>query len=234
MLQAMNNPIGIIQGLFIGKPEPRWSGKPPSAIGKYSVTGPLTINSEGLEGDEQADLRFHGGTEKAIHHYAADHFDFWKQQFADNAVQFVPGCFGENVSTTGLTEDNVCIGDILKLGSAVVQLTQGRQPCWKLNKHTGINAMAAQFQKTTRTGWYYRVLEIGQVEAGDTIKVIDRIYPKWPLKEVILARFNPSLDPDIALELSRLVDISENWRNAFMKKHDRNYVENTDVRLIGP
>lgn len=224
---------GAVIGLFAGKPQTLWPGKPPSAIAKTAVEGPVEIDADGFTQDEQADLKVHGGPEKAIHHYPAEHMAFWRAQFPDHAGVFKPGCFGENVSTTALTEHNLCIGDVLILGSATVQITQGRQPCWKLSAHIGLKEMVARFQKTGRTGWYYRVLENGSVVTGDTMRLIDRPHPDWSVHRVTQARFDSRLDPAIARELSDLDALSENWRAAFARKSDRAYVENTDVRLKG-
>ena len=226
-------PSATITGLFIGRAENRWPDKPPSAIRKHAVDHPLRIEREGISGDEQADRKVHGGAEKAIHHYAADHMDFWRMKFPEHGHRFVPGCFGENISTTGLTEDNLCLGDVLELGGATVQICQGRQPCWKLNAHMALDTLAAQFQKSARTGWYYRVLEPGQVELGDRIAVIDRQHPDWTLRRVIEARFASELDPELAAKLSCLPAISQSWRDAFLKKQNRGFRENTEARLKG-
>src|SRR5690606_20539649 len=123
------------------------------------------LTKTGLCGDEQADLTVHGGTDKALHHYAADHYQVWQAIFPDIAERFVPGGFGENLSTTGIDEETLCIGDVIRIGEAVVQITQGRQPCWKLSAHIGRDDMAARFQKSGRTGWYYRILQEGFIEA---------------------------------------------------------------------
>lgn len=230
----MNFPDGIILGaLFTGKAVVHWPGKPASAIVKHRLTGRVRVKKTGMEGDEQADLAVHGGPEKAIHHYAADHYPFWQTEFPDSASRFAPGAFGENLSTTGLTEDQLCIGDILRIGSAIVQVTQGRQPCWKLSAHIGRDDMAARFQRSRRTGWYYRVIEEGFMEANDPVALIERVHPEWPLATVIAARFNPKLDPEIARSLTLLASMSSSWRRAFSRKSDPDYAEDTTARLIG-
>ena len=121
-----------VYGLFAGAVADRWEGRPPSAIAKTPVAGPVEIGFEGLLVDAQADRTVHGGAEKALHHYAADHYAAWIAEgyLPDGAV---PAAFGENLSTLGVTEEQVCIGDVFRLGTARVQVSQGRQPCWKLN-----------------------------------------------------------------------------------------------------
>jgi len=232
-MSGISEPSGKVLSLFTGRVQNRWPGKAPSAINKLLAQGPLELAEHGFVDYRQADLKVHGGPEKAVHHYASEHMDFWRQMFPDHGGQFIPGCFGENISTAGLHEDNLCLGDILSLGTARVQICQGRQPCWKLNAHTGIMEMAAKFQKTARTGWYYRVLENGVVAAGDDMILLDRGHPQWPLKRLIKARFDPSLAVGDALELSQLPALSASWRQAFGKKNQSDYVENTDSRLLG-
>lgn len=232
-MNSIPNLTGKINSLFIGKIESRWPDKAPSAIGKRSTNATLCLEWNGFVEDRQADLKVHGGPEKAVHHYAAEHMNFWRRSFPEQAGQFVPGCFGENISTLGLNEGNLCLGDIFSMGSAKVQICQGRQPCWKLNAHMEINEMAAAFQRTALTGWYYRVLETGSVRVGDMVALIERPLPEWHLKRLINARFNPRLDPEQAEELSNLQAISESWREAFRKKQSKNFKENTAARLNG-
>ena len=153
-----------VDGIFLGAIRDRWPGKPPSAIGKERVRGAQQITHAGFADDAQADLSVHGGCDKAIHHYATDHYRLWQAE-GQMAAGTGPAAFGENIATVGMTEDTVCIGDILRLGTAVVQVSQGRQPCWKLGLHTGNAGMPALFTRSGRTGWYYRVLEPGRGSA---------------------------------------------------------------------
>lgn len=222
-----------IASLHTGRARDRWEGRPPSAIGKEPVSGSLFLGAEGLEGDEQADRAVHGGPEKALHHYPADHYAAWVEAWPEHAAIFVAGGFGENVSTTGLTEVDLCLGDRLRLGRALVEVCQGRQPCWKLSAHTGIGEMAACLQKSGRTGWYYRVIEPGEVAAGDPVVLAGRRHPDWPLARVIAARFDPDLDPAVAAAIAGLPELSESWRKAFQKKTRAGFVEDTAARLSG-
>ena len=93
----------------------------------------MVLTKTGFKTDQQADLKVHGGLEKAVHHYAADHYSAWRQEVDDEPDIFKPGGFGENISTIGMTENTLCIGDVFRMGTALVQISQGRQPCWKLN-----------------------------------------------------------------------------------------------------
>ncbi len=221
-----------IDGIFFGAARERWEGKPPSAIQKDRVNGRQVVTSLGFASDAQADLTVHGGKDKAIHHYAFDHYSAWQVEGL-----MAPGtklaAFGENISTTGLTEENLCIGDILSLGTAVVQISQGRQPCWKLGLHTGRREMPYQFQKTGRTGWYYRVLEPGEVGAGDRIILAERPNPDWSVLAVTRARLTRRILPEDAAVLSQMEELAEGWRQAFSRMAEGIATEDTSARLGG-
>ncbi|MEP3244369.1 MAG: MOSC domain-containing protein [Sneathiella sp.] len=222
-----------ISSLYVGDVKNHWDGKAPSAIEKHGATEPQILTETGFERDHQADLKVHGGPDKALHHYAADHYVHWQKTLSSQTDKFVPGGVGENISTTGITEKDVCIGDVFSAGSAQIQISQGRQPCWKLNSHIGDNSMVKLFQQSGFTGWYYRVLTTGQIATGDQLTLIKRPNPEWPLDTVIAARFNPALSADVADALSQLPELAQNWRDAFSKKKDRAYKENTTARTKG-
>ena len=205
-----------VESLFIGRIQTPWPDKAPSAINKSSVSGPLQLTLTGFIGDEQADPRYHGGPDKAVHHYAADHYPYWVEQNGENS-KFHPGGFGENISTTGLTEDLVCIGDVFTLGETRLQISQGRQPCWKLNAHSGIENLSHEVMQTKFTGWYYRVLEEGIVSPGDSLQLVERSHWEWTVRRVTEARFSPRSYAKFAVELASLSVLSESWRETFSK-----------------
>ncbi|NVJ03616.1 MOSC domain-containing protein, partial [Myxococcus sp. AM009] len=129
------------------------------AIDKRPVRDAVEVGINGIVGDEQGDLRVHGGPDKAIHHYPFDHYAAWQADIGAQPLLAQPGAFGENVSTTGITEADICVGDRLRAGSVMLEVSQLRQPCWKLNDRFNTRDMARRVQHTARTGWYYRVLE---------------------------------------------------------------------------
>jgi len=218
-----------IDAVFAGKVQDRWEGKPPSAIGKMPVTGPVNLTTVGLSCDAQADLTVHGGEDKALHHYPGDHYAAWRTELERDDL--APGGFGENLSTSGLTEKTVCIGDVFTIGSATVQISQGRQPCWKLNAHTGEERMAWLFQKTGRTGWYYRVLTPGIFQAGDEITLVDRPCPDWTVHSVTVARLTRRIGPADAAQIAALAELAGGWRAAFAKMASGDTHEDTSARL---
>ncbi len=157
----------VIGAMFAGTPARLDERGTMSAIRKSQVSAPWHITDAGLVRDEQADLVHHGGRDKAIHQYPRDHYASWIAELPSlGEHDFAPGAFGENLSIANITEADVCIGDVFRAGSAVLQISQGRQPCFKLNARFGEKRMAFLVQKTGRTGWYYRVLEAGTIGEG--------------------------------------------------------------------
>lgn len=168
----MNTRIAI-DGLFVGQVARLAGDSRSSAIAKTAVSGRCRLTAEGLVGDAQADRRVHGGAGKALHHYPAEHYARLAAEFPD-AHHLAPGGLGENLSTHGLTEEDVCIGDIFSIGSARIQVSQPRTPCWKIDHHAGCEGVAAFIAKHGLAGWYYRVLEAGDIAAGDRLEHIER------------------------------------------------------------
>jgi len=228
----MNTTTSVL-GLFVGKPKERWPGKPPSAIAKFDTNGTQQLIETGFLSDKQADLSVHGGPDKAVHHYPADHYSVWQAKKFESSFAFRPGGFGENISTAGIVENDVCLGDIFELGTARVQISQGRQPCWKLNMHTRVPEMAALLQKSGKTGWYYRVLQQGEVKTGDQLHLVDRPVPNWPLDRLIDARFDKDLPQELAAELAQIPELAKNWRAYFAKRAASDFIENQAPRLVG-
>lgn len=146
----------------------------PTGMFKASVAGPVCLGPEGLEGDIQADRRVHGGPEKAVHHYAAEHYPLLAAHFPVAAAEFIPGSLGENLSTTGWTEQAVCIGDVFRIGTCRVQVSQPRSPCWKINHRFGESSLSRFVAEHGIAGWYYRVLASGTIQAGDEFELIER------------------------------------------------------------
>jgi MOSC domain-containing protein YiiM len=145
-----------------------------SAIWKQALTGPVRITKEGLVGDVQADRRVHGGPEKAVHHYAGENYAKLAERFPDIAEALAIGSIGENISTFGFDETNVCIGDIVRIGSTVLQVSQPRRPCWKIDSRYGLKGITAHIVESGLTGWYYRVLEEGEAAPGDAMVRLER------------------------------------------------------------
>lgn len=203
-----------------------------SAIGKQPVDRPLWLGPEGFTGDEQADRRHHGGPEKAVHHYDAGHYPIWRAELgALPALQ--PGGFGENLSTTGLSETDVAVGDVFRLGAALIEVSQARQPCWKLNLRFGRKDMARLVQQTGRSGWYYRVLEPGEVAPGDALALVERRAPDWTLSRLHRVLYIDRLDRAALAGMAALAPLSPGWRQLAARRLDSNRVEDWQRRLDG-
>src|SRR5690606_5752528 len=144
-----------------------------------------------------------------------------------------PGAFGENISTEGPTEAEVAVGDIFRLGGALVQVSQGRQPCWKLNRRFGIEDMARRVQQSGRTGWYYRVLEPGIVASGDRLELIDRVAPDWTLRRLWHALYVDRLNLGELQGIAALDVLAEGWRRYAIRRLESGRVEDCSRRLEG-
>lgn len=220
-----------VDALLAGKVAPLGRAGAPSGIAKRRIESAY-LGYGGLEGDEQADLRHHGGPEKALHHYAFEHYASWRKELPQPpALLASPGAFGENISTTGLTENEVCVGDNYLLGEAVIEVSQARQPCWKLNLRFAHADMARRVQMSCRTGWYYRILRPGLVSRGGTLKLVTRPNPEWPLARLLNALYVNPLDFKELEQMAELKALPVRWRELAMRRLSSRTVENWDRRL---
>ena len=188
-----------------------------SAINKQPLTSPILCNRTGLAYDEQTETRFHGGKERALHWYPAEHYDFWKiywhaMALPQSAAPFEPGAFGENISGRGWTEDQVCIGDIFQMGEVTVQISQPRSPCYKLNNRFGYPVMSQIMQSNGRCGWLLRVLEPGRVIPKEDMTLLERPCPELSVKRTADILFNSAFHRDNLELLANNDLLSPNWR----------------------
>lgn len=160
---------GVVVSLNVGMPieVPFQDGLVSTGIFKSPVSDRRAVRALGIEGDGQADLAVHGGVDKAVYVYSQDSYDWWMDELG-HALQ--PGEFGENITVTGFTDDTVRIGDRMRLGTALVEVTQPREPCFKLGIRMGDKRFVTRFRDAARTGFYLRVLEEGEVAAGDAVE----------------------------------------------------------------
>jgi MOSC domain-containing protein YiiM len=202
---------GSIVSVQVGRVAPLGPRQVPSAFVKRPIAGQLMVERLGLVGDQQADLRVHGGPDKAIYCYPIEHYGKWLAERPSAESLLVAGGFGENLTTRGFDEDSVCIGDVLRIGGVTAQVTQPRRPCFKLGLRFANMQMLRAMLRSGRSGWYLRVLEPGLVEAGASITTIDRLNPSWPI-----ARLNRLIDGlgqlDEIAELTSLPGIAKDLR----------------------
>ncbi|TMW77767.1 MOSC domain-containing protein [Thauera sp. UPWRP] len=180
----MNQLSTTLDQIFVGDLRPLAPEGQMSGVFKERVSGPVRLSPSGLEGDRQGDRVHHGGAQKALHHFPAEHYGAFRRRWPQLAGLLVPGVLGENLSTTGLDGRQVCIGDIFRIGTARVQLSQPRQPCWKISHRLGVDEASRFVAQQGLTGWYYRVLDAGTLQAGDEIELLER-----PSPDLSLARY---------------------------------------------
>lgn len=222
-----------LRGLYVGTVAPMGVRAAPSGIAKQPVGGPLALSETGFVGDAQGDTIRHGGPEKAVHHYPFDHYAAWAGDLGPHPLLAGPAAFGENLSTSGLTEDTVAIGDVFRLGTAVVEVSQGRQPCWKLNERFGRPEMAREVQSTGRTGWYYRVLQPGIVSPDDDMLLQERRAPEWTLARIWRTFYIDPLNREELAGIAALDRLAEGWRSHAARRLESNKVEDWTRRLAG-
>lgn len=190
-----------------------WWDKPWSTgFFKRAVSGPVWLGYEGLQGDQQADRRNHGGVDKAVCVYSAEHYPCWRETPGLQAMEF--GAFGENFTVEGLTESTVCVGDVYQVGEARVEVSQPRQPCWKLSRRWRVRDLAAQVERTGRTGFYLRVLAHGWVESGVPIQRLARPFPELSIAYAHRVRHQQPHDVDAARRLGSCPALSGSWKDA--------------------
>lgn len=222
--------IATLHQIRIGKPQPFARGQN-SAINKQPAQGTVGVLPEMLAGDGVGDSRFHGGADKAVHCYALENYDYWRTRYPSNP-HFQAGGFGENLCLRGADETTVCMGDIWQIGTAQFQVSQGRQPCWKLNERFGVADMALQVQQSLRCGWYLRVLQTGQIQAGDDVLLVERLFPDWTLSRILRLIDSQSCDADKMREVLQL-PLPENWQRLFTRRLETGKCEDWRARLFG-
>lgn len=223
-----------IVAVFIGKAQPFGPKGLPSAIAKHAVASAY-VTPAGLEGDEHGDPTRHGGPEKAVHHYPREHYDYWRAAGVTSAQLDVPGSFGENVTTTGMTETTVCVGDVYRTGAGgpVLQVAQSRQPCWKLGEQFGFKGLAADAQRASRTGWHYRVIEDGLLRTGAAFELIERPHPDWPLARLLDVLYVHPDDRAQLEEVAELRYLAEKLQELARHRLATSSVESWETRLNG-
>ena len=223
-----------ITELRIGKVGPLGPNAVPSGIDKTPAAGPLMARAEGFAGDEHGDTRHHGGPHKALHAYPAAHYPAWAHDLPDRTARFRPGAFGENLVVEGATEGDLCLFDRYRLGGAMVEVSQSRQPCWRLNLRFDLPDMARRVQGTGRTGWYFRVIGEGPVAPGDQAELIARPNPDWPLARVWRLLYRDAMDRDALAAFAALPRLPDKWRRMAEARLARGMVEDWRPRLETP
>jgi MOSC domain-containing protein YiiM len=203
----------------VGRPrEHQWQGRPVrTAIFKKPVAGPVPVGSLNLAGDGQADLRVHGGPDKAIYAYAHEHYAYWATQLPAGAPAG-PAAFGENLTTAGLLETEVRVGDEFAIGTAVLRAVQPRQPCYKLNVRFGDAHMVQRFAAAGRSGIYFQVRREGVVQAGDAITLHQASPYAVTIQDVVDLFYGVRQDPDAVRALLAIPYLPASLRGHFSRQ----------------
>lgn len=183
-----------------------------TAIFKQAVDGRVKVNNLNLEGDAQADLTVHGGWSKAVYVYPFEHYEFWTKELPETQLEY--GNFGENLTTEGLLETEIFIGDKLRIGSAEFVVTEPRMPCYKLGIRFNRKDILRRFLQSRRSGFYLAVLKTGVIGAGDEIEIISRDENKVSVNDIVrLYAFekNDTETMERALGVEALPDKWKNW-----------------------
>ncbi|AZN41935.1 MOSC domain-containing protein [Paenibacillus albus] len=204
--------VGNLQKMLHGSKE-IITGINKTAVGKF----PIALSRLGLEGDAQGDLVFHGGEDKAVCVYSAEHFPFWSDRWQKPAEA---GSFGENFTVTQMTEHDLCIGDILKVGDAIVQVSQPRQPCYKLGMKHGLPQLAQEVQETGYTGFYLRVLTEGSVQAGDKLILLERHPAGITVTEANRIMHTDKKDLAGIRSLLAVPELAGSWQQSLRKREE--------------
>ena len=183
-----------------------WRGKQiTTGIYKFPVEGPVYLDSDSVREDIIADRRVHGGSDKACYLFSADHYPYWQEKYA--GLEWDWGMFGENLTVEGLNEESVYLGDIYEIGTALVEVSQPREPCFKLGIRFGNQGILRQFIDHGYPGTYVRILRQGQVTAGDSFRLVERPEPSISIRDFFLLLFAGEKDQEIleiALQLEAL------------------------------
>lgn len=190
-----------------------------SGIFKVPLTGRATLHEFNIEGDSQADLEAHGGTHKAAYAYTCENYAFWEAELGGDAL--ADGLFGENLTVEGMTDETVHIGDVFRVGDAVVEVTQPRVPCWKLGARMEIDGFEKRFLGALRLGFYLRVVEEGEIGAGDTIKLVSADPVEMSVRDVAYLLYFDRKNMVGAHRALAVDALSPGWRGSFEERLSR-------------
>lgn len=181
-----------------------------TAFYKEPVAGAVACYETGLAGDGVADHKNHGGPDKALLGYSVDHYGYWCDLLGIPEMPY--GAFGENLSLSGQTEAEVCIGDVWRLGAIELQVSQPRQPCFKLGRRWNRPQLPKEVIREGKSGWYFRVLRTGSIEAGSALELIDRPHPEWTVQRASQTLYARPFERAACAELASLPELSLSWR----------------------
>jgi len=202
----------------VGEPrEVLWKGLTVrTGIFKDPVSGSVMINPINLGGDAQADLTVHGGAAKAVYGYPSEHYAYWRQELLDQPLPW--GMFGENLTTEGLSEDTVCIGDRLTIGGAVLEVTQPRVPCYKLALKFDRDDILKRFLRSGKSGFYFSVIQPGEVRSDESIEIMSRDSQHVSVSDINRLFLGQARDPDLLMRVQNLGALPQSWKSELLRR----------------
>ena len=208
-----------VEAICAGKAQP-FRGEEKSAFAKQPVSGSARIETDGLTCDTQADRVHHGGPHMAVHLYPRAHRTFWRERIGAHPLLEEPGAFGTNLSVDGIDENDVLLGDQFRLGGAILEVSQPRMPCWKIEHRFGQKGMVAAILETGRCGWYFRVVETGEVCAGDILERIQTDRTPFTISQICreIAYPKAETNADRIAEMAENELLSPSWREGAKKR----------------
>lgn len=210
-----------IVSVNVGLPrEVSWKDKKvTTGIFKTPVDGPVRLRRHNLDGDKQADLSVHGGPTKAVYAYPSQHYSYWRKELP--GIELPWGSFGENLTTDGVDEESVHIGDEFRVGSARVVVTEPRMPCYKLGIRFGSDDMVKRFLRSQRTGFYFGIVEEGQVQAGDEMELLSKHPLGLSVAEVTRLYSTEKTNTALLRKALSVSALPEGWRGYFKRQLEK-------------
>ena len=208
------------------------NGRIETAIYKSPITGAVEVTKNGVVSDEHA-YEPHRSPDKALLHYCTSHYDVWAKEIPASAEHFKPGAFGENLFNEEVNEMNVCIGDRITIGDILVEVSEPRAPCYKLNHRFEVKDMAKRVQTLLRTGWLYRIIEPGTIGAGDLVTLRERPHPEWTVARVMYYLYLETDNKPMMEQIMEISQLGEDVKKKFRKRLAKGVTENQDSRMFG-
>jgi MOSC domain-containing protein YiiM/ferredoxin-NADP reductase len=203
-----------------------------SAIFKTPLSGRIEVTKGGIKGDEHA-YEPHRSPDKALLHYCTRHYDDWRNELPASESHFKPGAFGENMYNEEVNEKTLCIGDRIAIGEVIVEVTEPRSPCYKLNHRFEVQDMARRTQRLLRTGWLYRVIRPGFMQAGDMIQLLERPYPEWTVARVMYYLFIDTEDAEMMKQIVEIEPLGFEIKDKFKARLATAKTEDQNERMFG-
>ena len=187
-----------------------------TSIFKNPVKHRVKLNKLNLDGDKQSDLTVHGGIDKAVYAYPSEHYEFWKKEIVDYIYSW--GNFGENLTTVGLFEDKVNVGDQFQIGTTKLIATQPRMPCYKLGVRFGRMDIIRRFMTSERSGIYFKVAQEGEIGEDDKIELVKSEKNNVTIHDIVRLQTSKSKDKELMYRAIKIKDLPDNWHNYFKDK----------------